>query len=115
MSVQLKDNRWAVGANDFAARVIIPDLKGFFAKLPIIGSAPKQRSLVIEPGTRALVIDDGMLIGEVGPGDYTLETFLERLEFWRNKQATIFLTRAEDVPVEMDVLDAPLIPALFRV
>ncbi|MEC8431939.1 MAG: GYF domain-containing protein [Planctomycetota bacterium] len=113
MSLQLKDNRWAVAPSDFAVRVIIPDLKGFFDKLPILGSAPKQRTLVIEPGTRALVIDDGMLIGEVGPGDYTLETFMERLKFWRNKQATIFLTRAEDVAIEMSFQDTPCLDSVL--
>ncbi|MBP60007.1 MAG: hypothetical protein CMJ62_00655 [Planctomycetaceae bacterium] len=113
MSVSLQHNRWAVTESDFAARVAIPDLKGFFDKLPIIGTAPKGRSLVVEPGTRALVIDEGMVVGEVAPGQYTLESFLERLEFWRNKQATIFLTRAEDVPVESEVKDAPCVDGVF--
>lgn len=113
MTLSLKDSRWAVTENDFAARVIIPDLKGFFGKLPIIGSAPKGRSLVIEPGTRTLVIDEGMVIGEVAPGQYTMESFLQRLEFWRNKQTTIFLTRAEDVPIESVVSNAPCLEGVF--
>jgi hypothetical protein len=68
---------------------------------------PKGRSLVIEPGTRALVIDEGILVGEVPPGEYTLESFVERLQFWRKRQATIFLTRCEDVPVDSDIHNVP--------
>ena len=93
MSPSIENNRWSVASTDFATRVIVPDLQGFFDKLPIIGNAPKGRTLVIEPGTRALVIDEGMLIGELSAGSYTLESFIERLQFWRNKQATIFLVR----------------------
>jgi len=94
MAVTLEHDRWSVSKSDFSAKVMIPDLNGFFGRLP------KNRVLVIEPGTRALVIDDGLLIGEIPAGSYTLETFLERLQFWRKKQATIFLTRCEDVPVD---------------
>ena len=72
MSVNLQHDRWSVSPAEFAVKVMIPDLKGFFGSLPIIGSVPKSRSLVIEPGTRALVIDDGILVGEVPPGEYTL-------------------------------------------
>jgi hypothetical protein len=99
MNATVLQDRWSVSESDFAVRVIVPDLKGFFDKLPIIGKVAKNRSLVIEPGTRALVVDDGVLIGEVVPGEYTLESFIERLQFWRKKQATVFLTRSEDVPV----------------
>ena len=107
MSAAIEEGRWAVGPNDFAARIILPDLKGFFEKLPIIGALPKSRTLIIEPGTRALVIDDGLLIGQIPAGTYTLESFLQRLQFWRNKQATIFLTRAEDVPIECESRGTP--------
>ena len=59
MSPRIENDRWSVASTDFATRVIVPDLQGFFDKLPLIGNAPKGRTLVIEPGTRALVIDDG--------------------------------------------------------
>ncbi len=100
MAAELKHDRWSVSEDDFAVRVIVPDLKGFFKNLPLIGSGPKARSLVIEPGTRALVVEDGFLVGEVPPGEYTLESFIERLQFWKKKQTTIFLVRCEDVPVQ---------------
>jgi hypothetical protein len=100
MTVNLQHDRWSVSNSDFAVRVMVPDLKGFFGNLPLIGGAPKGRSLVIEPGTRALVIDEGVLVGEVPAGSYTMESFVERLQFWRNKQTTIFLTRCEEVPID---------------
>ena len=107
MSVDVKNNRWAVSDHDFATRIIVPDLKGFFDNLPLIGNAPKGRALIIEPGTRALVIDEGYIAGELLGGSYTLESFIERLQFWKNRQVTIFLTREEDVPLEMSSESAP--------
>ena len=96
MSDFLNNNRWSVSEDDFAVRVMIPDVKGFFKRLTGLGSS----QLIIEPGTRALVVEDGVLVGEVPPGSYTLESFDESLQFWRKKQSTIFLTRCEDVPLE---------------
>ena len=107
MTASIQSNRWAVGPNDFSVRVIVPDLKSFFENLPIIGSLPRARVLIIEPGTKALVIDDGLLVGQFDAGTYTLEGFLERLQFWRHKQATIFLTRLEDVPIEYSAQGIP--------
>jgi hypothetical protein len=107
MSPNLKHDRWSVSDSDFAVRIIVPDLKGYFDNLPLLGNAPQGRTLVIEPGTRALVIEDGQLVGELLPGAYTLESFLERLQFWLKKQTTIFLVREEDVPLNGLVKDAP--------
>ena len=107
MSPTIQANRWSVGPDEFAVRIILPDLKGFFDSLPIIGTFPKSRTLIIEPGTKALVIDDGLVVGQFDAGSYTLETFLERLQFWRNKQATVFLTRSEDVPIESKASKIP--------
>jgi len=112
MTVNLQHDRWSVSDSDFAVRVMVPDLKGFFDKLPLVGNAPKGRSLVIEPGTRALVIDEGVLVGEVPAGSYTMESFVERLQFWRNKQTTIFLTRSEEVPVESYTAGMPCLDGL---
>lgn len=119
MAAELKHDRWSVSEDDFAVKVMVPDLKGFFNRLPVIGSGPKARSLVIEPGTRALVIEDGFLVGEVPPGEYTLESFIERLQFWKKKQTTIFLVRMEEVPVHsyshnMPCLDGICFDAAYR-
>ncbi|MEO2035955.1 MAG: GYF domain-containing protein, partial [Planctomycetaceae bacterium] len=112
MAVNIQHDRWSVSAADFAVRVIVPDLKGFFDNLPLIKGGPKARSLVIEPGTRALVIDEGMLVGEVPAGSYTLESFVQRLQFWRNKQTTVFLVRAEDVPLSSTFKNVPCLESV---
>ena len=112
MAVNIQHDRWSVSATDFAVRVIVPDLKGFFGKLPLIKGGPQARALVIEPGTRALVIEEGFLIGEVPSGEYTLESFVERLQFWRNKQTTIFLVRAEDVPLTSTFKNVPCLESV---
>ncbi|NQV26504.1 MAG: DUF4339 domain-containing protein [Rhodopirellula sp.] len=91
MTSKVTNGRWSVQDDDFAARIEIPDLKGFFLGIP------KGRSLAIEPGTRAILIDDGALMGEVPPGSYVMESFLERLQFGHAKQATAILARTEDV------------------
>jgi ribosomal protein L40E len=64
----LVDNHWKRGGDDFATRLEVSDLRGFFAK-----------DLIIEPGTRAMLIADGQNIGVVGPGRYTLQTLLDRI------------------------------------
>jgi hypothetical protein len=107
MSPVIENNRWSVGKDDFATRVVLPDLQGFFERIPFISSLPKAKTLIIEPGTRAILIDDGMFIGEVTPGAYTLEEFVQRLQFWRNKQATAFLVRCEDVPFDSVMNSVP--------
>lgn len=87
----MTNDRWSVQDDDFAARIEIPDVKGFFLGIP------KGRSLAIEPGTRAILIDDGALMGEVPPGNYVMESFLERLQVGQAKQTTAILVRSEDV------------------
>ncbi len=85
MTTKIQASRWFVTPTDFAIRVTVPDLKGWIGK-----------SLVVEAGTRALVIDEGVLLGELPAGEYTFQTLLDRLEFWRKKQTTVFLARAEE-------------------
>ena len=56
--------RWAKGPDDFSVRVEVDDVPGFF-----------RRDLVVEPGTRALLLVDGQnMAGELGPGKYTLQS-----------------------------------------
>lgn len=89
MSVTIEENRWAAPSEQFAVRIQVNDAPGFFSK-----------KLIIEPGCRALVIEDGAFIGEVPAGSYTLESLAQRLRFWTKKQCTVILTRAEDMPIE---------------
>lgn len=109
MAVDIVNNRWSVGPDQFAVRIMIPDLNGFFQRLP---NLPKGRTLIIEPGTRALVIDNGYVAAQLRGGAYTFESFTERLQFWQNRQVTVFLAREEDIPLEMWVADAPCLDSV---
>ena len=93
MSTGITEGRWNVGEDQFAARIIVPDVKGFFLKLPIVGEVGGERQLIIEPGTRALLIDDGVVLGEATAGAFTMESLEERLQFWKGKQFTAIITR----------------------
>ena len=89
---EVKHHRWQVKPEDFAVRIDLPDAPGFF-----------KDSVVVEAGTRALVIDDGQYQGEIPPGEHTMQTFIEKLKVWKRKQATIVLTRLEDQILEIVV------------
>ena len=81
--------RWDINGSDgieFARRITVDDAKGFFTK-----------GLVIEPGTKAVIVEDGVRCGEVPPGTYVLKSFAEHLQPWSRKQATAILTRMEDL------------------
>lgn len=62
------DNCWQRGADDFATRIDVRDLRGVLAT-----------DLTVEPGTRALLIADGKNIGVVDPGRYTVQTLVDRI------------------------------------
>lgn len=87
----LKDNRWMADEHEFATRVEISDVTGFFYK-----------SLTIEPGTRAMILEQGRSLGEVPPGQYTLQGLTDRLKFWTRKSITAILTREGELPLELD-------------
>lgn len=87
----LNNNRWATTDADFAVRVELTDVPGFFSK-----------SLKIDPGVRALFLEQGQSVGEAPPGEYTLQTLFDRLQFWSKKSTTVILTRAEEVPLDLD-------------
>jgi hypothetical protein len=103
MAQLLTNNRWSVNQTEFATRIIVPDIKGFFKGL----ISPLNSVLVIEPGTRALFIEEGVIFNELPSGSYTLENLLDRCQFWRKKQSTVFLTRSEDIPFESHLSGLP--------
>ncbi len=90
---ELTNNTWRASPSDIAHRFEMPELSGFF-----------QKSLTIEPGTRAVTIENGRYIGVIGPGRYTLETFCEKLAFWNRKQVTVVLLHDEPVTLEFPTL-----------
>lgn len=96
MSKGIEENRWSAPEDQFAVQIQIPDLVGVLSK-----------KLLIEPGTRALFIEEGQYLGEIPPGTYTLESFTERLRFWRRKQATVILARQEDIQLGLRCSSIP--------
>jgi RNA polymerase subunit RPABC4/transcription elongation factor Spt4 len=90
----IEENRWARGADDFATRVDVHDVPGFFSK-----------SLIVEPGVRALILEDGAATrGELGAGRYTLHTFLGALH-WPGapNRFTAILVDAGDVSLTFEL------------
>lgn len=100
-------NTWTLPSNLFARRISIHDVPGFFS-----------RSLEIEPGLRAVIIDEGRSLGEVPPGTYTLETFVSRLQnWWSRKQCDVIMARREEQVlriVSVPVLTADYLLAEFH-
>lgn len=93
------DSHWKRGADDFATRVDIGELRGFLSK-----------ELIVEPGTRAMLISDGENIGIVEPGRYTLQTLVDRLPLLNRlldapRHVTAILVDAGDVDVQFDLVD----------
>ena len=96
-------NTWNAPEGEFATRITLSDLSGFFSK-----------QLTVASGTRALIIDSGTYLGEVPPGTYTLQTFIERLKFWKSpKQVDVILVRQDDVPLQFRIEQIPTIEELL--
>ena len=102
MTDQQKDHRWRVDENEFASCKRIDDVKRFFG----------SRQLVIDPGMRAILIEDGQNVGEVGPGTYTLESISQMLRFWKRKQSAAILTRQEDAILKIKYQSIPTVEGL---
>jgi len=94
MAATPKDLRWSAPVDIFARTLSVDDAeipRGWF-----------KNSIVIEPGTRACAIVDGRFLGEVPAGEFTFQSFREKLRFWRKGQATLILTRSEVVRLPVD-------------
>lgn len=63
-------------------RINLEDVNGFFSK-----------EVEITPGFRVIVFENGVNLGELGPGRYTLQTFADRLNFWSRAKATLYIFR----------------------
>ena len=102
MNDKQQDHRWQVEEHEFAVCKRIDDVKRFWA----------SRQLVVDPGIRALFIEDGQSVGEVGPGSYTLEGLSKMLRFWKRKQSAAILTRQEDTILKIKCRSIPTIDGL---
>jgi hypothetical protein len=89
----LVDNRWAREPGEFAAVLDVEDLSGVLRK-----------SLVVEPGTRALVFRGERPAGVLEPGRHTVESVPRRLaSLGRDGTTTVVLVSSDDVAVELDL------------
>jgi len=86
----LSQNRWTATEDDFAVKIELSDVPGYFSK-----------SLKIDLGMKALFLENGVSVGEVPPGDYTLQSVVDKLKFWTRKSTTVVLTRAEEVSIDL--------------
>ncbi len=68
MAQTLPPDRWARDFDDFACRIEYEDLSGLLS-----------RTLVVEEGTRAIILQAGVCRGQVNAGSYTLAGALDRL------------------------------------
>lgn len=87
----IEQHRWVTTDADFAVRVEVNDVPGFFSQ-----------KLKIDPGVRALFLEKGQSVGEAPQGEYTLQTLFDRLKFWTKTSTTVILTRAEEIPLDLD-------------
>lgn len=93
----MSTNTWTAEPGQFAKRITLKDIPGFFSKQLVIGA-----------GTKALVVSDGIHLGVVGQGTYTLQSFTEKLKFWKSpKQIDVLLVPENDLPIDFRVDKIP--------
>jgi serine/threonine protein kinase len=92
----IDDHRWHLPAQQFARRLDLDDVETFF-----------HENLLIEEGTRALVLENGQHLGEVPSGQYTLASFSERLPDWSQQHATVILIRVPGEQLEISCQNIP--------
>ena len=88
----INNSRWSAPEDQFAIR--------FNTTSEAIEGLLKN-SLVVEPGTRAYLIQEGEYLGEFAPGEYTIKSLGEKLAFWKKGQTTIIICRSEILPISL--------------
>jgi hypothetical protein len=87
------ENRWAREPEEFAVVLDVADLPGLLSK-----------TLVVEPGTRALLFRGERHAGVLEPGRHTVESVPQRLAaLWGDGPTTVVLVSTDDVAVELDL------------
>jgi hypothetical protein len=96
-----EENTWRARPGEFAARVRMPDPKGFFERL---FASFKEKRLVVAPGTKAVVFEDGKNVDIIDPGEYTLDSFLSRFNrFFQGKHISIILYNDGDLELLFNI------------
>jgi hypothetical protein len=91
----LRGNRWARRTDDFATKVEVDDVEGFFKK-----------GLIVESGTKAIFFVNGAYSGILEPGRYDMGGMLQRIkDLFNHKTTTAVLMDAGDVELEFSVAD----------
>lgn len=72
----VRDNRWSRLPEDIAVRIEADDLEGV------------TRRLIVEPGTQAVILDNGRSLGIQGPNSYTLESIGDKMRQFFTSQPT---------------------------
>jgi hypothetical protein len=84
---------WQRGSNDFATRVDIEDLPGVLKK-----------GVIVEPGTKALLLINGALAEILQPGGYDLGGMASKLEkFEPYRMGTAILVDSGDVEIQLNI------------
>ncbi len=93
----LTGNRWARRTDDFATKVEIDDVEGFFKK-----------GLIVEAGTRAIFFVNGAYSGILDPGKYDMGGLLQRIKnVFSSKTTTAVLVDAGDAELQFSLTDLP--------
>jgi membrane protease subunit (stomatin/prohibitin family) len=83
-------NRWARRTDDFATKVEVDDVEGFF-----------KRGLIVEAGTKAIFFTNGAYSGILEPGRYDMGGLLQRVKnIFSYKTTTSVLIDTGDVELE---------------
>ena len=87
----LTGNRWARRVEDFATKVEVDDVEGFFKK-----------GLLVEAGTKAIFFVNGAYSGILDPGKYEMGGLLQKIKnVFNSKSTTAVLIDAADVELRV--------------
>ncbi len=93
----LTGNRWARRIEDYATKVEVSDVEGFFKK-----------GLIVEAGTRAIFFVNGAFAGILEPGKYDMGGLIEKVKnLFSSKSTTAVLVDAGDVELHFTLTDIP--------
>lgn len=88
-------HQWARGTDDFATRIEVADVEGFFKK-----------PLVVEAGTKAIFFSNGAYSGVVDAGKYDMGGLLHHINnVFSSKKTTALLVDAADVELALTLND----------
>jgi hypothetical protein len=92
---QLTGNRWARRVEDFATKIEVDDVEGFFSK-----------GLIVEAGTKAIFFVNGSISGILEPGKYDMGGLIQKIKnVFSSKSTTAVLVETGDVELHFSMSD----------